>query len=120
MAGSSRTAALDERRSLAASPAMSATADPIPLYDVNDVHQTMLGYDDEAAVKAIAAEKVFAKKQRQWVTWAQGVIPTLVAPYMQLAKDTESRRKEPVPPPFIPCNCLVKKMTVTCVYFDST
>lgn len=106
--------------SLAPSPTMSAAADPTPLHDINHIHQTMLGYDDEVTVKAIAAEQVFAKKQRQWATWAQGVIPTLVAPYMQLLKDTESMRLEPVPPPFRPCNCAVKKVSVTCVYFAST
>lgn len=61
-----------------------------------------------------------AKKERQWKTWAMKTIPSLLSPYLQLLRETNSLR-DSLPRQYNPCPCgvHVRRLKVVCVYFES-
>jgi hypothetical protein len=64
-------------------------------------------------------EQAQAKKARQWRSWKEEVIPSLVRPFLAILRCTDSFRL-PIPSP-AHCTCVStsRRLQVTCVYFNS-
>lgn len=58
------------------------------------------------------------KKEAQWFTWRERVIPTLVPNYLRLARQTSSFRYSAPDPEYPTCACpSSRNLSILCVYF---
>jgi len=91
--------------------------DADPNFGFNGViHSTLAG----APVQLDLRKKAQSKKARQWKTWSEDVVPSLVHPYLALLRSTDSFR---LPSPLLQrrCDCTdtQRRLSIICVYFDS-
>jgi len=61
-----------------------------------------------------------SKKAKQWSTWANDVIPSLLHPYLGFLHESKSLRNAIPESSVVKCKCPshVRKLNVTCVYFE--
>jgi hypothetical protein len=74
-----------------------------------------LSFDTPSTI--MARSKNAQKKERQWLRWANEVIPALLAPYMAILHESNSLRD--FEPQAYNCLCGSKDIEVVCVYFES-
>jgi hypothetical protein len=61
------------------------------------------------------------KKEKQWSTWSTEILPSLLAPYLSLLRETDSFHNPILSTSARSCDCLpsVRRIDVACVYFES-
>lgn len=87
---------------------------------LHDVRESDFGLDSAEGAKVRRANALHTKKVQQWVTWMHVTIPALLAPHMQVLRETASLRNFPSSTPLQACKCGdVRKKEVVCVFFHS-
>lgn len=90
----------------------TADDDSIPNEFTNVLYQYAIG--DPPSVNA-------QKRQRQWRQWQDYTIPSLIQPYKEILRKTQSLREEAPTPEQPRCTCMRSRLiTVLCLYFNRT
>lgn len=64
------------------------------------------------------AEKYASKKARQWARWTNGVIPSLLRPYLDYLAGSAQGNSQPARPPCV-CGSPTRRLEVVAVYWES-
>lgn len=89
-----------------------ADDDSIPTEFSNVLYEYMIGEPPSSNAQ---------KRQRQFQQWQFNTIPSLVQPYLEILRKTNSLREKPPAPERPKCTCMKSRsITVLCLYFDRT
>ncbi|RDB20434.1 hypothetical protein Hypma_012497 [Hypsizygus marmoreus] len=80
----------------------------------DDMHEPMV-FDMPTTVSGVSTS-YSGKKEKQWKRWADEVIPSLLAPYLTILRESASLRD--VEQQLDGCQCGARKIDVICVYFE--
>ena len=89
-----------------------------------DVHEAMVTHvalTDNAndGMNEPPTDAAAGKKERQWLSWSEGVIPSMIQPYLKLLRESENLRKMDGARAKVGCTgCGQRRLGVSCIYFE--
>jgi hypothetical protein len=92
--------------------------DPFSAFSQDDTY--IEGLNASFHITSTIPAPASVKKERLWKKWEHEIVPSLIPPYLQLLRVSESLRHSNYPEQNLSCSCNSQRnLELSCLYFDS-